>query len=1506
MKKKLTLMCLALLTLLGGVVFAQSLRRAETEKCTLTLNGSEVSSPEGFFTHDTSGKFNFNAKFNGMYDGVEFAKGLKMEGTTKIMFTSTFAGTLKIVQSTWSDKTIKFDGTELAVSDATTPEGSSGCRLYTIENVAAGDHTITRGSGESGLFYVELSSGESGGDEPEPQPTVNVVFSATVTSTAKVSFDAKSTTEITSDWAEITGGKMFAISEQEKEKELITSQGGGMNFCITNSNTYFKVELDDVLTEGDVISAKGFSRTDSELGLFLSTATSRPNECSTKLHIDQVEKNAGATDYSSYTVVAGDGLEGAKEFYIYREIGKNTYFNNFMITRPLDDGIPKYQKTVDFTTLTAKDVDEMSEDVKSAIDEVEILDQKTGTTVTIIGSGDAEAPNKYNVSGEGASTVVTLEMNGGTMTFDALESRTIKKVTFYYDEWNAKNAATTEVVEAAAVPRRADAENDDEAGDGDEEEPVETNMTIDEEKKTAAWEGYSQRVIVTFAGKSVIKKIVIEVGERVGEEVVLDLPTGKDISKEVNDVYIQNPYVGKVTVNLEKDGKYTADKTIYISKPFILNGAEGAEVDASGNNGPLIQLAEVPELGLNAAGAYEISEVTLKDVKISGVKNRLFFAARQKYLLKKLSVENSVIHIDGFTPAAIFDFYYGGNTEELSIVNSTLWANPANTMLGGLLNTQSGQDVEELGGSSQKIVIKNSTLYSIAYGKAPVLLRNYGQDWMSFEVTDNVIVNSGEKGQFLLGLNTGTKGASTWTVSGNAFSFDGEDTGAAETLSAAIADAAIAGGASFTDAENGDFSLDIYSQAFDEGKGDPRWLTPGAGSLVLDVADGKDLGTEYAAAKGDGNPSKVLIRLAKDGKYTVGSTLEIGGNLVVKGAGATVDAATLEGPLVKLSETPAVAAVNKTDDEGNETLLGYHIEQVTLQDVTVSNLTQSLFSSNKQQYLVKKLTLDNSIIGIGAAVKKTLFDFAGNGNTEELRIQNSTLWATADAEWQNGGLFSSQSGKEVTDLGGSEEKLTIVNSTLYNICKGKTMNTLRKNNQKYQGYDIRDNVVVNCGKQNEFLVGLAGGRINNKDIWSASGNIINYDVADAEGAVTLTDIGDAETSKSGLAAPTVEGLAQFKNAAEGDFLLALRCGANLNRSGDPRWVRVEHSFYIEPADGSDIAAVLDAEYATLGEREVPGMVIIVLAKDGKYTASKSINLSAELMLLGQNATIDASALTAPLFQMNSTPVLDAVESGQYVITSPMIIENVTVTGLTKALFADGGKGYCYDSFIIDNSVFQYTTQENVVLNMAASMAVNLYISNSTFYSLEPGTANFIAMSGKRPWQTTGYEEETGKFTCANNTFYNVAKGKQFMNTNTLKGQRYLYEFNSNIFANVSNKKIYGNMTNNAKQLTTDEKNTYIFDGEFFSETNYNGDAGLQSDPSFADAANGDFTLGAGTLQAQYQTGDPRWLVEYVPTGIGVVKEATAAEGEWYTLQGVRVDKPAKGVYLHNGRKVVIR
>ena len=145
MKKVFTLLTLALMAIgsaWAGDVF------------TYTLNGGKaISDPEGFFSYDTSGKFSFHDKFKGAeYDGVQYSNGLKMEGSTKILWTSTAESEVIIVQSSWSDKTIKFDGKEL--SDR---ESGTGCYVYTLSNVAPGEHNITRGSGESGLFLVKVT-----------------------------------------------------------------------------------------------------------------------------------------------------------------------------------------------------------------------------------------------------------------------------------------------------------------------------------------------------------------------------------------------------------------------------------------------------------------------------------------------------------------------------------------------------------------------------------------------------------------------------------------------------------------------------------------------------------------------------------------------------------------------------------------------------------------------------------------------------------------------------------------------------------------------------------------------------------------------------------------------------------------------------------------------------------------------------------------------------------------------------------------------------------------------------------------------------------------------------------------------------------------------------------------------------------------------------------------------------------------------------------------------------
>ena len=164
---------------------------------TVMFNGEDAQSTEGYFSFgDGSNKHNFNSKFTGKYNGVEYTQGLKMEGSTLIQFTNVGTATVKIVQSDWESadvphgtpKSLKFDGQELDVSAATRPEGSEGVLLYTIEGVNAGTHQITRGSGESGVFFVEVSDATTSAIKA-------VASSATVTAVEYYSLDGRRLSE---------------------------------------------------------------------------------------------------------------------------------------------------------------------------------------------------------------------------------------------------------------------------------------------------------------------------------------------------------------------------------------------------------------------------------------------------------------------------------------------------------------------------------------------------------------------------------------------------------------------------------------------------------------------------------------------------------------------------------------------------------------------------------------------------------------------------------------------------------------------------------------------------------------------------------------------------------------------------------------------------------------------------------------------------------------------------------------------------------------------------------------------------------------------------------------------------------------------------------------------------------------------------------------------------------------------------------------------------------------
>ena len=267
----------------------------------------------------------------------------------------------------------------------------------------------------------------------------------------------------------------------------------------------------------------------------------------------------------------------------------------------------------------------------------------------------------------------------------------------------------------------------------------------------------------------------------------------------------------------------------------------------------------------------------------------------------------------------------------------------------------------------------------------------------------------------------------------------------------------------------------------------------------------------------DGKPATII---AKAGIVTSSSVIFENIN---------IDATDVETPFIQLADT--------TLQEGQTSVA---IDFINFINSSITNLKYQFLYANKQPYLVKAVTVDNSIIGIDGKNKKTTFDFAGGGNTELFSVNNSTIYTIPTVN-NNGGFFSTQSGKEVTDLGGETFTISITNSTLYNLTNGKTVNTLRKNSQAYQQYIVKNNVVVDCGKSGQFLKGLNSGQAGKDTNWDVDGNCFNF----GGKSIKEQKIGSTEDNiKNSIEADVV-----FADAEKGDFT------QNNAKAGDPRWIK---------------------------------------------------------------------------------------------------------------------------------------------------------------------------------------------------------------------------------------------------------------------------------------------------------------------------------------------------------------
>lgn len=334
--------------------------------------------------------------------------------------------------------------------------------------------------------------------------------------------------------------------------------------------------------------------------------------------------------------------------------------------------------------------------------------------------------------------------------------------------------------------------------------------------------------------------------------------------------------------------------------------------------------------------------------------------------------------------------------------------------------------------------------------------------------------------------------------------------------------------------------------------------------VAVNMNAGGDITEAIAAAKAGKNPSTLTINLA-EADYTVSAPIIANGDVIINGNGANIDASALTGPMIKMSTYPSVAG---TDVDG---VTAYQVGNVELNEINVDNLSQNLFDCNKTNYLFENVTLNKSIIAIKGASNKTIFNFNGGGNTKNLTVSGSTLYADDATTWSNGGFFSTQSSKSVLQLGGTEEKTTIENSTFYNIAKGKTVSTLVKNSQAWMTYEVKSCLIVNSGKSGQFLAGLNAGQKGANSNWIVDNCSFTYDGQD----VAATE---ATKIKDNVMTNTVYGVPFFrKNIEEGDFTLGVcpQIGKNV---GDPRWYNIPMITKLQEALDK-AAALLDVAQA---------------------------------------------------------------------------------------------------------------------------------------------------------------------------------------------------------------------------------------------------------------------------------------------------------------------------------------
>ena len=306
------------------------------------------------------------------------------------------------------------------------------------------------------------------------------------------------------------------------------------------------------------------------------------------------------------------------------------------------------------------------------------------------------------------------------------------------------------------------------------------------------------------------------------EDIVIS-PTSGDIATQL-ETAISGRTVESITINLTKDGSYSISKSIQTPSSFTING-NGATIDASGNSGAFIKMDATPGVAANSSNCYVIDNITIKDININDIKERMFYDNGKKYVIMNFTVDNCVLKLQ--TNSSVqngFDLATGGAIE-FTIQNSTIYQTGTSNIQyvtrynNSVVPDKAGLDESDWDWNNHTFwTYKNNTFYKVGSGQ----WHNGGRltnakAKLAIVIENNIWVDcaSGSPTDIISRMLGRTSGFKSLVQSGNTIFYGGNKQNGSDLTNAPT----------FADAANGDFTLATSDAQYTAKTGDPRWLS---------------------------------------------------------------------------------------------------------------------------------------------------------------------------------------------------------------------------------------------------------------------------------------------------------------------------------------------------------------------------------------------------------------------------------------------------------------------------------------------------------------------------------------------------------------------------------------------------------------------------------------------------------------------------------------------------------